>query len=172
MKGLIQMKDKLKPTDVVVVLFHDHGSRYVGKMFNDDWMRERGFLEENNATASDLVASHKDEPLVTLFGEELVSHAIMKMRKFNISQIPVMKDNKFVGSIDDAHLFQVLVDNPNLRDMPVSSVMQAPLPIVKSTTPMDVVSKLINKEVPAVLVEMENGNFHILTKHDIIQSIA
>jgi cystathionine beta-synthase len=172
MKGLIQMKDKLKPTDVVVVLFHDHGSRYVGKMFNDDWMRERGFLEENNATAFDLVASHKDEPLVTLFGEELVSHAIMKMRKFNISQIPVMKDNKFVGSIDDAHLFQVLVDNPNLRDMPVSSVMQAPLPIVKSTTPMDVVSKLINKEVPAVLVEMENGNFHILTKHDIIQSIA
>ena len=43
-KGILQLKEELTKDDVVVVLFHDHGSRYVGKMFNDDWMRERGFL--------------------------------------------------------------------------------------------------------------------------------
>ncbi len=43
--GLHQLKDSLKPEDVVVVIFHDHGSRYVGKIYNDDWMREKGFLD-------------------------------------------------------------------------------------------------------------------------------
>ena len=54
-KGLLQLKAKFKKNDVVVVLFHDHGSRYVGKMFNDDWMRDRGFLDEEVTTAVDLV---------------------------------------------------------------------------------------------------------------------
>jgi len=85
----------LTADDVVVVLFHDHGSRYIGKIFNDDWMRERGFLEENILTAADLVAKHADKPLVSLYAEELVSHAIAKMRNFGISQIPVMKDGVF-----------------------------------------------------------------------------
>lgn len=44
-KGVLQLKEHFKPEDVVVVLFHDHGSRYVGKMFNDDWMRAQGFIE-------------------------------------------------------------------------------------------------------------------------------
>ena len=171
-KGVIQLKDQLKPDDVVVVLFHDHGSRYVGKIFNDDWMRERGFLVEEIITAGDLVAKHLDRPLVTLYAEELVSHAIAKMRKFGISQIPVMKDGKFVGSIDDLNVYQVLVDNPELRDASISSVMQAPLPIVKSSTPVDEVCKLINKNSPAVLVELPNEKYHIVTRHDVIQSMS
>jgi cystathionine beta-synthase len=51
---LLQLKDHFKPEDVVVVLFHDSGSR-VGKMFNDDWMRERGFLEEEITKAEDVI---------------------------------------------------------------------------------------------------------------------
>jgi cystathionine beta-synthase len=45
LQGLIQLKDKLKPTDVVVCIFHDHGSRYVGKVYNDDWMKSKGFID-------------------------------------------------------------------------------------------------------------------------------
>lgn len=48
--GLLQLKDQLKAGDKVVVILHDHGSRYVGKIFNDDWMRERGFLEKETPT--------------------------------------------------------------------------------------------------------------------------
>jgi cystathionine beta-synthase len=100
-KGLLQLGEELKEEDVVVILFHDHGSRYVGKIFNDDWMRERGFLEETRKNAEDLILNHLDEPLVTLGTEELVSHAVSKMRKYNISQIPVVKEEQFVGMVDE-----------------------------------------------------------------------
>lgn len=171
-KGLLQLKDQLKPTDFVVVLFHDHGSRYVGKIFNDDWMRERGFLEEKIITAGDLVANHADKPLVSLYAEELVSHAIAKMRNFGISQIPVLKDGKFVGSIDDSHVYQLLVDDPHLRDAPISSIMNPAFPVVKSTTAIEDVCKLINKQTPAVLVELPNGKFHIVSRYDVISAMS
>ncbi|MGB5459873.1 MAG: cysteine synthase family protein [Eudoraea sp.] len=45
-KGVLQLKEKFNKDDVVVVLFHDHGSRYVGKIYNDDWMKEQGFLDK------------------------------------------------------------------------------------------------------------------------------
>jgi cystathionine beta-synthase len=170
--GLLQLKDQLKEDDVVVVLFHDHGSRYIGKIFNDDWMRERGFLDENIKTAGDMIQNHKDEPLVSLYSEELVSHAIAKMRKFGISQIPVTKDGHFVGSLDDSHVYQLLVENPNLRDAPISSVMQAAFPVVKTSTSLEEVSKLINKQTHAVLVELPSGAHHIITRYDIISSLS
>jgi cystathionine beta-synthase len=171
-KGLLQMGEHLTKDDVVVVLFHDHGSRYVGKMFNDEWMRERGFLEEELLTAGDLVAKHKDKPLVTVYAEELVSHAIAKMRTYGISQIPVLKDGKIVGSIEDSHMYQVLVDNPELRDASISSIMRAPFPVVNHNTPVDELCKLINKDTPAVLVELADGKAHIVTRYDIISAMA
>jgi cystathionine beta-synthase len=171
-KGLLQLKDQLKEDDVVVVLFHDHGSRYIGKIFNDEWMRERGFLDEDFKTAGELVAQHRDTPLVSVFAEELVSHAIAKMRKFSISQIPVMKDGVFVGSIDDSNVYQLLVENPSLRDAPISSIMGAAYPVVKEATHLDDLCKLINKNTPAVLVEMNNGNYHIVTRYDIISAMS
>jgi cystathionine beta-synthase len=171
-KGLLQLKDELTEDDVVVVLFHDHGSRYVGKIFNDDWMRERGFLEEEYKTAGELVAKHVGTPLVTVFAEELVSHAIAKMRKFGISQIPVMKDNRFVGSIDDSSVYQLLVDDPALRDAPISSIMGEAFPIVKEGTHLDELCKLISKQTPAVLVEMQTGGHHIVTRYDIISAMS
>jgi cystathionine beta-synthase len=171
-KGVLQLADQLTKEDVVVVLFHDHGSRYVGKIFNDEWMRERGFLEEEIMTAGDIVARHENRPLVAVYAEELVSHAVAKMRNFNISQLPVMKDGTFVGSIDDAQLFQELVDNPALRDAPISSIMKAAFPLVKSTTPVDELCKLIKKQTPAVLVELENGKHHIVSRYDLIAAMA
>ncbi len=171
-KGLLQLGKELTKDDVVVVLFHDHGSRYVGKMFNDDWMRERGFLDEEILTAGDLVAKHGESPLVTVFGEELVSHAIDRMRKYNISQIPVIKNGKFVGALDDHKVYKSLVENPELRDKPISNIMSEALPIVKANTPIDEISKLINKETSAVLVELKDGKHHIITPQDLISAIS
>ncbi len=171
-KGLLQLKDQLKEDDVVVVLFHDHGSRYVGKMYNDDWMRERGFLEEKHKTAGDLIAAHADKPLVHLGSEELVSHAVAKMRQYKISQIPVTRNGEFAGMVNDKALFELLVDNPKMGDKALNSVMSPPLPIVKFNTKIEAVSQLINKDVPAVLVELENGKHHIITRYDIIAAIA
>ena len=171
-KGVLQLKENFSKDDVVVVLLHDSGSRYVGKMYNDDWMRERGFLEEEILTAKDLVQNHQDKPLVSVFAEELVSHAIAKMRKFGISQIPVIRDKQFVGSIDESVIYQTLVDQPDLRDAPISSIMGAVFPIVKSGTQIDELCKLINKSTPAVLIESESGSMHIVTRYDIISAMS
>ncbi len=171
-KGLLQKSGELTEDDVVVVLFHDHGSRYVGKMFNDDWMRERGFLDEKHTTAGDLIHEHAGKSLVAVYAEELVSHAVAKMRKFSISQIPVMKDDMFVGSLNDAHTYQFLIENPDMINAPISSIMQKPFPIVQENTTIEEVSKLINKDTPAVLVELAKGGHHIVTRQDVINSFA
>lgn len=170
-KGVLQLADELTENDIVVVLFHDHGSRYVGKMFNDDWMRERGFLDEEITSAQDLVEKHGDLPLITVYAEELVSHAVDKMRKYYISQIPVLKDGKIAGFVDDNKVYQLLIENPEMKDTPISSIMQPPLPIVQEDTKIEEISKLITKEVPAVMVELKNGKYHIVTRHDLIAAI-
>jgi cystathionine beta-synthase len=131
---LLQLKDHFKPEDVVVVLFHDSGSRYVGKMFNDDWMRERGFLEEEITKAEDVIKDHIDKPLIVVRTEELVSHAIERMRKYKISQIPVIDINGFVGSVDESDLFQSYVADKDVADKPIKEVMGKPFPIVKHGT--------------------------------------
>ena len=170
-KGLLQMKDQLKPDDVVVVLFHDSGSRYIGKIFNDDWMRERGYLEEEIVTAEDLIKNHIDKPLVVVRTEELVSHAIDRMRKFKISQIPVIDTTGFVGSLEDVDLFNAFVNNSNVADMPIKDLMRKPYPIVSLQTKVEEVAKLITKDNNAVLVDLGNGKHHIITKYDIINNI-
>ena len=170
-KGLLQLKEHFKPEDVVVVLFHDSGSRYVGKMFNDDWMRERGFLEEEITKAEDVIKDHLDKPLVVVRTEELVSHAIERMRKYKISQIPVIDIKGFVGSVDETDLFQSYVSDKNVADKPIKEVMGKPYPIVKVGTSIEDVSKLFTKENQAVLVDLGNGKHHIITKYDIIGSI-
>lgn len=170
-KGVLQLKENFQPDDVVVVLFHDHGSRYVGKMFNDDWMRERGFLEEEIKKASDLVKDHEHQPLVTVKTEELVSHAIERMKKFEISQIPVVDTDGFVGSLDESNLFRLFFEDKDLAKRPVKSVMGKPFPIVKSSAPIEEISQLINKENSAVLVKLDQGSYQIITKHDIIKAI-
>jgi cystathionine beta-synthase len=170
-KGLLQLKEHFKPEDVVVVLFHDSGSRYVGKMFNDDWMRERGFLEENITKAEDVIRDHIDKQLIVVRTEELVSHAIDRMRKYNISQIPVVDITGFVGSVDETDLFRSYVADKNVADKPIKEVMGKPFPIVKLGTSIEEVSKLFTKENDAVLVDLENGNHQIITKSDIIKSM-
>ena len=170
-KGLLQLKDHFKPEDVVVVLFHDSGSRYVGKMFNDDWMRERGFLEEEITTAEDLIKEHLDKHLVVVRTEELVSHAIERMRKYKISQIPVIDTSGFVGSVDESDLFQSFILDKNTAERPIREVMGKPFPVVKSETPVEDVSRLITKDNQAVLIDLGEGKYHIITKYDIIGSI-
>jgi len=167
-----QLKDELNEDSVVVVLFHDHGSRYIGKVYNDEWMRERGFIKDEVTTAADMVKDHRDLPLLQMYSGELVSAAVQKMRQFNISQMPVIHDGKYIGSIDDRVLFEKIVDDPSVMNASVSDFMGAPYPMVKETASIEEISKLVNKEVSAVMVELNDGGHHILTRHDLISAMA
>ena len=170
-KGLLQLKDHFNEDDVVVVLFHDHGSRYVGKMFNDEWMRERGFIEDELTSAADIVSSHSERPLITVKTEELVSHAIERMKKYKISQIPVEDSNGFVGAIDEADLLRKYIENKDISDLPIKEVMHKPFPIVEKHTPIEAISKLIHRDNNAVLVKLDENNYQIITKYDIISAL-
>lgn len=172
MAGLLQMKDMFKAGDVVVVIFHDHGTRYLGKMFNDDWMRDRGFLEIKKPKAIDLIASHKNQKLLTVEADASIADALGMMNKYGISQMPVKKGADFVGSLNDSVLFAKLFADPSLKSKQVSELMQPPFPMVSEHAPMEEISKLINKENNAVLMTDLGGSVHIITKHDLIQGIS
>jgi len=171
-KGILQLKEHLTKDDVVVVLFHDHGSRYVGKMFNDDWMRERGFLEDEKSCAVDLIKDHQGKHLVTVSGDTPVSQAMILMRQYGISQIPVISDNEFVGSLTDNHLFAQLIEKPELKELPVKTIMEEPFPIVKEDACLEDLSKLFKQDIAAIIVEYGENKHHIITKQDLINAIA
>jgi len=172
--GLLQMKDMFKKDDVVVVIFHDHGTRYLGKMFNEDWMRDRGFLETNKpALAIDLIEKHKNQKLVTINENTAVKEAYQLMKKYDISQIPVVNDqNEFTGSLNDVDLFEKLIEQPEIKDAKIASVMSTAFPWVKPDTTIEHVSKLINKNNQAVLMTDRGGNTHIITKYDVIDAVS
>ncbi len=172
--GLLQMKHMFTKDDVVVVIFHDHGTRYLGKMFNEDWMRDRGFIETKKAVAAiDLIAKHKNQKLVTVKANDLVSNAYALMKKYDISQLPVINNkNEFVGSLNDSDLFEKLIENPEVKNMAIQAVMMPSFPMVKVDTSIEDVSKLINKQNQAVLITDMGGNTHIITKYDVIDAVG
>ncbi len=172
MAGIMQMKHMFKEGDVVVVIFHDHGTRYLGKMFNDDWMRDRGFLEVKKPKAIDLIKNHKDKKLITVAPETPISDAVALMTKYNISQIPVMNGHEIVGSLSDNYVFSQLILNDALKQGVVSTLMQKPFPVVDGNASLEDVSKQITRENSAVLVKDLGGSVHIITKHDIIEAIS
>ncbi|MBT6440075.1 MAG: pyridoxal-phosphate dependent enzyme [Flavobacteriales bacterium] len=171
-KGILQLKGELTKGDVVVVLFHDHGSRYVGKMFNDDWMRERGFLDEEKTSAIDLIKDHQGKHLVQVSSADPVSQAILLMNQYGISQIPVVEDNKFVGALTDNNLFAKLCENPEIKELPVKNIMETAFPEVNGLTSIQDISKVFTNDVQAVIVNYGDNKHHIITRQDVIRAIA
>jgi cystathionine beta-synthase len=174
MAGLMQMANRFKKGDVVVVIFHDHGTRYLGKMFNDDWMRDRGFLPTApKAIALDLVKGHSHLPLVTVKETDTCETAFAIMQKYGISQIPVTNEQKnFTGALEDAGLYAALLKNRDLMQSQVKDVMRKPFPIVSYSDTIDHVSALINKDNNAVLMMDLGGNWHIITRYDVIGAMS
>ena len=164
--GLLQLKAHFKKGETVVVIFHDHGSRYVGKMFNDDWMRERGFLVEEKPTAGDLLKG-KDLPLLSVEADEPVLKAIDLMRTHNIDQLPVFENERPVGTITDARLFDAILEDADVRTQAARVVMGPALPVLKMEADLHEVTEWLGHGTPAVLVQHANG-YGILTKQDII----
>jgi len=169
-QGLLQLKDKLKKDDLVVCIFHDHGSRYVGKIYNDQWMMERGFLEVK--TFKDIVSGRKNQKLVSVNAYNTVAEAVALMKKYDIDQIPVIENNEATGSISEGGLFLKIFSNPEIKNALVKEVMEQSYPIVDFSSPVERLSSLITKENGAVLAKDETGAYHIVTKYDVIQSLT
>ncbi len=168
--GLLQMADQLTPDDMVVVIVHDHGTRYLGKMYNDDWMREKGFLEKSGMTARDLVALRVSGELCSIEGNEPVEHAVRLMSEHDFSQISITADHRLVGSLNETRLYEELLRNAAVKRQPVESIMQPAFPFVDISTPVDLLSTMLSPEHPAVLVrDFKTDKTFIITRSDVIR---
>jgi cystathionine beta-synthase len=170
MAGLLQLKDRSTKDDVVVVIFHDHGSRYLAKMFNDEWMRAKGFLEVSGLTARDLVALGVSGELHAVEASRPVEEAIRVMSDHDYSQISVTRDCRVVGSLNESHLYNEVVGHPEVRREPVERIMQPAFPFADISTPVQLLSTMITPENPAVLVrDFKTEKTFIITRSDVIR---
>jgi cystathionine beta-synthase len=168
--GLLQLKDRFTADDVVVVIFHDHGSRYLAKMFNDDWMREKGFLEKTGMTARDLVAAKLSGELCAIEGNEPVEHALRIMSEHDFSQISITRARRLVGSLNETHLYERLCARPECKSEPVESIMQPAFPFVDISTPVELLATMITPQNPAVLVrDFKTDKTFIITRSDVMR---
>ena len=169
--GLQQLKDQLKPTDVVVILFHDHGSRYIGKLYNDDWMRERGFLD-SELKVRDLIVSKRDKKFISVASSERVKSVLKMMKDLDISQLPVMDGENITGSVTESTILEFILNNPlQNSEKQVSEIMAPPFPVVGVDLAVRDLNKYISKNVPAVIAKDLSGDLIVLTQYDIIQAL-
>lgn len=171
-QGLIQLKDQLKEDDVVVVIFHDSGTRYIGKIFNDDWMRERGFLDSGKLTAGDIINKKDRQNLVFANPNTTVNEAISLMTAHNISQLPVIDNKESIGSIYERDLFKYIIEHKDNQTEKITQIIKPGMKVISPRTSIEEMSELIDHDNTALLVKKHDDSFGIITRHDIIKSYS
>lgn len=167
-------KENMKDDDTMVIILPDHGTRYLGKLYNDNWMKDHGFIEARDfETAQDIVdrRNGSDKLFVVDYATK-VGEAIKMLTKEGIDQIPVVKENNYVGSVSTSRLLEQLMDDPDLKSKNVEEIMDSPMPFVAMDNTLDVLSSLINKNNRALLVRDAAHQVHIITHHDILQAMS
>lgn len=169
MHAALELAKGLTAQDLVVVILPDHGTRYLGKIYNDAWMSDRGFLDASSmATANDILSKRNASKLVFVTPEHTLAQTIQLMKEKDISQMPVLQNHQVIGSINETRILNALLDNPSHKDQPVSTVMGDPFPFVLPSTKITLLSKMITRENPAVLVQKNDGSIDIITKSDLL----
>jgi cystathionine beta-synthase len=170
--GLLQLKDRFKAGETVVVIFHDHGTRYLGKMFNPEWMRAMGYETVAGPTARDLVKNKSVSDLVGVEVTDTVEQAIRRMTENNFSQITVKQDERIVGSLSETHAYACMVQKPSIRHEPVGQIMQKAFRFIDIETPVTLLASMITPENPALLVrDFPADKTYILTGSDVLTAI-
>lgn len=171
--GLLQLRDRFRAGETVVVIFHDHGSRYLGKIFNPDWMRRMGYENLPGPTARSLVRSKKVAAIVGVERTATVQQAIQRMIENDFSQIPVTQAERIVGSLSEAHAYAQIIADPAVRTAEVGAIMQPAFPFVDIETPVTLLAPMITPQNPAVLVrDFPAGTTYVLTGYDVLQGMA
>jgi cystathionine beta-synthase len=173
----LRLAKDLGPSDFIVALLPDTGMRYLSKVYNDEWMRERGYVDAAVAiTAAEVVnAKHqigKVRDLVVARPYQTVFHALKTMQEQDISQIPVFEENLPIGTVYEDQILNLALQGKDLRKLVVREVMSKPLPRIPGSSPVERVTHILSHENPAVFVEMGDARFEILTKYDLMSTVA
>lgn len=167
-------REHMTEEDVMVIILPDHGTRYLNKIYNDTWMKNHGFLESRDfATAKDIIQTKNgSDRLLTIEKNMKISEAVRILNKEGISQIPVTDGEQIVGSLTDSKVLNHLIDNPEIKDHPVSEIMDPPFKFVGMDNTLDVLSSLIDRENKALLVRDEQNKVHIITQADLLLAMT
>ena len=167
-------REHLKKDDLMVILLPDHGTRYLAKVYNDQWMKDHGFLETRAfSSARDIIATRNGkDSLYTVNKSTKVGEAIRLMSREGIDQIPVVDREQFVGSVSASGLLEKIIQDPQLHNKNVHDVMDKPMLFVAPDSTLDVLSSLLNKDNKAVLVRDELEKVHIITQHDVLKAMS
>jgi len=171
MAGLHQLKKELTADDVVVIIFHDHGSRYVGKVYNDEWMRQRGFLDDE-LKVKDIIAQKSDKRFISVQPTHSVRDVLQVMKQNDISQLPVVDGDDMIGSVSESKLLEFILSNPLANsDKAITEIMGDAFPKVELDTNAKDINRYIDKHTSAVVVTDQSGTKHIITQYDIIRAL-
>jgi cystathionine beta-synthase len=173
----LRVAKDLPKSQMIVAFLPDTGTRYLSKVFSDEWMRERGYTDaEVSLTAEDVVRAKnrnsKERELVVARPYQTVFHALHAMQTQDISQLPVFEDAIPVGAIYEDQILNLALQGKDLRKLVIREVMSKPLPQVPKSVPVERLTYILSHEGPAVFVEMGDGKFDILTKFDLMGTIA
>jgi cystathionine beta-synthase len=169
------------PGDMIVALLPDGGRGYLGKIFSDEWMADYGFLATTSAepTAADVLASKQRSlpQFVHTHPAETVATAIRILREYEVSQIPVIKEEppvmvgEVVGSIIERDLLDALIAGRARPQDPVGTLMSPPLPMVGSGEPVSMVVAALEKGGAAVVL-MDGKPAGMITRQDMLAFLA
>jgi cystathionine beta-synthase len=167
-------RESLKKNDIMVILLPDHGTRYLAKVYNDQWMKDHGFLETRSfSTARDIIIQRNGkDSLFTVAKSAKIGEAIVVLNREGIDQIPVTENGHFVGSISSSTLLEKIILDPQLQNKQVGEVMDKPMLFVAPDSTLDVLSSLLNKDNKAVLVRDTLEKVHIITQHDVLKAMT
>jgi cystathionine beta-synthase len=173
----LRVAKELGPEAFIVAFLPDTGMRYLSKVYNDEWMRERGYVESAvPITAADIItAKHKAgkvRELIVARPYQTVFHALKTMQEQDISQIPIFEEAVPIGTVYEDQILTMALQGKDLRKLVVREVMSAPMPKIARNAPVERITYMLSHENPAVFVDMGNAHFEILTKYDLMSSVA
>ena len=172
LQGLVQLNQHFKKGDVVVVIFVDHGTRYLGKMFNPAWMMKMGYIDKSGLTARELISGNQAGTLISVDIHTTVAQALQIMMENDFSQLPVTDGGRMVGAINEHTLYQQITHDSEMRSKKVGEVMGHAFPFVDISAPVDALAQMINPENAALLVrDFKVDKTYIITRYDIMQAL-
>jgi len=166
----LKCAEKLTENDTVVIIVADSGTRYLSKIYNDNWMRENQFLAPRLDVKAGQVVQDKVRRTGKLVSIPLglaVEDAANLMREHDISQLPIIESGEVVGSLSETRILKILVADSGAKRKPVAEYMEKPFPVVVEDASLTDVSNQLDRDTGAVLVRNASG-FDIITRADLI----
>lgn len=173
----LEYAKKLGKDDFMVILLPDTGMRYLSKIYNDEWMRENQYQEtELPIHARDIVSSKphkgKGRALATSAPQDTLLAALERMRKQDISQLPVFEKGQPVGAVYEDDILRLMLKGREIKKMIVREVMGAALPVIAPEARIESILRLISPDRPAVLVQTARSHYDIITKYDVLNAVS